>query len=146
MRAAWRCALVLIIVVSAVATAACIQSDSSDAPCPEGWDRVTEYRLYFGRGNAAGVPNAVSDADWAQFLADTVTPRFPDGLTVTDGAGQWRNDSGDILKEQTKVLTLLVWPDDTVLQRLDEISSEYERRFNQESVLLTSAPSCASFS
>ena len=146
MRAAAHCALVLIVAFSVVAAAACVQSDSSPLACPGGWDQVTEYQLYFGRSDSGGVPNAVSDEEWAQFLNDTVTPRFPDGLTVTDGAGQWRNDAGEILKERAKVLTLLVWPDDTALQRLNEIAAEYERQFDQESVLLTSTQTCASFS
>ncbi len=146
MRTDSRFALPLIVLVSAAALAACIPSDSASPACPEGWDQVTEYRLYFGRSDATGAPDAVSDQAWAKFLSDTVTPRFPDGLTVTDGAGQWRNDAGEILEEQTSVLTLLVWPDEMAPQRLNEITAEYETRFNQESVLLTSAPSCASFS
>ena len=146
MQALTRHALLIIVALSMAAMTACFQSDSSSLSCPEGWDRVTEYRLYFGRSDGAGSPDAVSDEDWARFLADTVTPRFPDGLTVTDGAGQWRDNSGQILREKSKVLTVLVWPDDTALRRLNEIAAEYERRFNQESVLLTSAPSCANFS
>ena len=114
--------------------------------CPQDWDQVTEYRLYFGRSDAAGAPGAVSDEEWAQFLADIVTPRFPDGLTVTDGVGQWRNESGQVVREKSKVLTVLVWPDNSALQRLNEISAEYESQFNQESVLLTSRQTCASFS
>lgn len=146
MQAATRHAHLIILVLTVAATTACSPSASATAACPEGWDQVTEYRLYFGRSDATGAPDAVSDEAWAQFLSHTVTPRFPDGLTVTDGAGQWRNEGGEILKEQAKVLTLLVWPDDTALKRLNEIAAEYERRFNQGSVLLTSAPSCASFS
>ena len=147
MRATTKYVLLMIVVLSATAAAACYSSPSSPtAACPEGWDQVTEYRLYFGRSDATGAPDAVSNEAWAQFLSDTVTPRFPDGLTVTDGAGQWRNDAGEILKEQAKVLILLVWPDDSALSRINEIADEYESRFNQDSVLLTSAPSCASFS
>ena len=56
--------------------------------CPEGTDSFAEYQLFFGRSNAGG--EVVSDETWAAFLADTVTPRFPDGFTVVDGAGQWR--------------------------------------------------------
>ena len=146
MPAAARYAGLMIFVLSVVAMMACSPSPSANPACPEGWDQVTEYRLYFGRSDATGAPDAVSNEAWAQFLSDTVTPRFPDGLTVTDGAGQWRNDAGEILKEQAKVLILLVWPDDSALSRINEIADEYERRFEQESVLLTSAPSCASFS
>ena len=138
--------LPMLFALIALATVSCTQPKSSTAVCPEGWDQVTEYQLYFGRSDATGNPMAVSDEAWTEFLADTITPRFPDGLTVTDGAGQWRGESGEIFREQSKVLTLLVWPDDTALQRLNEIADEYERRFNQESVLLTSAQTCASFS
>ena len=139
MPVALRHGLLSLLVFSVVAMTACSPSPSADAACPEGWDQVTEYQLYFGRSDATGNPGAVSDAAWAQFLSDTVTPRFPDGLTVTDGAGQWRNDAGEILKEQAKVLTLLVWPDDSALSRLNEIAAEYENRFDQEAVLLTSS-------
>ena len=142
------CLMVLVLAIAVVT--ACSPAEPAAEPdvaaCPEGWDRVTEYRLYFGRSDSSGSPDAVSDDDWAQFLADTVTPRFPSGLTVTDGAGQWQAGDGEILKEQSKVLTLLVWPDETAAERLDEISAEYEVRFNQESVLLTSLQTCASFS
>ena len=141
-----RCSLVFVFALSIAAFAACSSPELSTAACPDGWDQVTEYQLYFGRSDATGAPDAVSDEAWAKFLSDTVTPRFPDGLTVTDGAGQWRNDAGEILKERAKVLTLLVWPDDTALQRLNEIAAEYERQFDQESVLLTSTQTCASFS
>lgn len=146
MQAAARYSPLLTLPFLVAAMAACLQSNSPDLSCPQDWDQVTEYRLYFGRGDATGAPDAVSDEDWDQFLADTVTPRFPDGLTVTDGAGQWQNESDRILQEHSKVLTILVWPDNTALQRLNEIAAEYEHRFNQESVLLTSTQACASFS
>ncbi|MDE2778995.1 MAG: DUF3574 domain-containing protein [Chloroflexota bacterium] len=143
---ATRNTLLWILALAVAATVACVQQSEESLSCIQGWDQVTEYQVYFGRSDASGAPGAISDQDWEQFLADTVTPRFPEGLTVTDGAGQWRDESGEILREQSKVLTLLVWPDDTTLQRLDEITAEYESRFNQESVLLTSSPACASFS
>ncbi|MXY46351.1 MAG: DUF3574 domain-containing protein [Chloroflexi bacterium] len=61
--------------------------------CPDGSDRFDEYRLIFGRniGDAEGV----SDYDWRAFLPDTVTPRFPDGLSAFDAAGQRRNFQGE---------------------------------------------------
>ncbi len=33
----------------------------------------------------------LTDAEWAEFAAQTITPNFPDGFTVFDGEGQWRN-------------------------------------------------------
>ena len=146
MRNAVRLITLTIVALSIAATVACTSSDSSSVSCPESWDQVTEYRLYFGRSDATGAPDTVSEEEWAQFLAVTVTPRIPEGLTVTDGSGQWQTESGEVLKEGTKILTLLVWPDDSDEGLINEISAEYERRFNQESVLRTSAQTCASFS
>jgi hypothetical protein len=39
--------------------------------------------LYFGRSRPDG--GTVSDEEWKIFLADIVTPRFPEGLTVVHG-------------------------------------------------------------
>ena len=96
-----------------------------------------------GRSGPEG--EVVSDEAWDAFLADTVTPRFPDGLTVLDGRGQWRGSEGLIKKERSKLLVILAQPGGGKLQLIDEISDEYKRRFNQESVLQVVDEACASF-
>ena len=73
--------------LAALALLACGGED--EAPCPEGSDRYAEYQLLLGRSTSDG--GEVSEEEWLAFLADTVTPRFPDGLTVLDAAGQWRD-------------------------------------------------------
>lgn len=118
--------------------------DDGEQPCPEGSDRYAEYQLFFGRSTPDG--REVSDEQWAAFLAEVVTPRFPAGLTVLDGAGQWRDDSGTIERERSKVLWILAAPGEETLRLIDEISSEYERRHNQDSVLRIHGTACASFS
>ncbi len=76
-----------------------------------------------------------------------MTPRFPDGLTVLDGFGQWRDGSGQIRQERSKVLILYVTGDEDLLPaKIDAISAEYERQFNQESVLRVVDRVCVSFS
>ena len=97
-----------------------------------------------GRSNQDG--EVVDDAAWDAFLEDTVTPRFPDGLTVLDARGQWRDSEGKILKERSKLLVILAPPSDDGMSLIDEISDEYERRFNQESVLRVIYDVCVSFS
>ena len=126
----------------AVATAACTELEAPT--CPEGTDQFVEYQLFMGRGGPGG--EVVDDAAWDAFLEDTVTPRFPDGLTVLDGAGQWRGSEGVIEKERSKLLIILAPPGDGGMRLINEISEEYERRFNQESVLRTVNGSCVSFS
>lgn len=76
---------------------------------------------------------------------DTVTPRFPDGLTVLDGQCQWRDPEGVILKERSKLLVILAPPVDDRSRLINEVSDEYKRRFDQESVLRAVPDECVSF-
>ena len=112
-------------------------------PCPAGTERFAEYRLFFGRSRD-GV-EVVTDAQWHAFLAEEITPRFPDGLTVVDAAGQWRGPSGTIERERTKMLIVLAAPGEEGMRRTDEIAEAYKRTFGQESVLRVVGTACASF-
>ncbi len=71
---------------------------------------------------------------------------FPDGLTVLDAQGQWRDSEGLVQKERSKLLVVLTPPDGDSTLLLNEISDEYKRRFNQESVLRVVSDACVSFS
>jgi hypothetical protein len=95
--------------------------------------------LLFGRSN-------VSDFNWDRFLSAEVTPRFPDGLTVYDARGQWRNPhTGTISRERTKVVMIAMPPDPGNEARLQEIVAAYKTRFKQQSVGLILRQSCVSF-
>jgi hypothetical protein len=65
-----------------------------------------------------------------------VTPKFPDGLTLLTGEGQWRDSSGEIVEEHSYVLILLYPPNDKEANdEIEEIRQDYKRAFEQESVL-----------
>ena len=116
----------------------------ADTPaCPPGTGQFAEYRLFFGRSQ--GDQEVVSDAAWRAFLANEVTPRFPDGLTVLDAAGQWRAGSGAIVRERSKLLLILAQPGADAMRRTDEIAEAYKRAFGQSSVLRVITTACASF-
>ncbi len=134
----WICAAAALAVwMAAVAEAA-------DAPaCPHGTERFAEYSLFFGRSKDGA--EVVSDEAWSRFLAREVTPRFPDGLTVLDGAGQWRNAGGKIERERSKLLVVIASPGADSLRRTREIAEAYKRRFGQESVLRVVSTVCAAF-
>ena len=88
----------------------------------------------------------VDDAEWDTFLADTVTPRFPDGLTVLDGSGQWRGSDGQIQREASKLLIILAPIDHEQAEDLiEQVSNEYKTRFEQEAVLKTISKTCVAF-
>ena len=134
------------VILGCVALAAVAAScTGSDAPaCPDGTEPYEEYRLFMGRGGGDG--EVVDDAAWEAFLSDTVTPRFPDGLTVLDARGQWRGSSGAIQSERSKVLLVLAPPGGDAQRLIAEIADEYIRTFQQESVLRVVGDTCASFS
>ena len=128
----------------AVLAAGSVPALASDAAsCPPGTEQFSEYRLFFGRSQ--GNVEVVGEEAWRAFLADEVTPRFPDGLTVLDAAGQWREDSGGIVRERTKLLLVLAPPGGDAMQRTDEIADAYKQAFGQSSVLRVVTPACVSF-
>jgi hypothetical protein len=95
--------------------------------------------LLFGRTH-------VSETSFARFLATEVTPRFPDGFTVIDAKGQWRNpDNQKISRERSKLLMIAMPPDAGNDGRLQKIIEAYKARFKQLSVGLIVRPACVSF-
>lgn len=105
--------------------------------CRDGEQAVVIETLYFGTATPDGV---VAAADWRDFLARELTPRFPQGLTVTEADGQWRGADGRIVHEATHVLTLIgTDADDAAIRAL---AGAYRTRFRQEAVLRVRQPAC----
>ena len=98
--------------------------------------------LLFGASTPAG---PVSAEAFAAFLDASVTPRFPAGLTVLEGAGRWRAPDGRLTQEASRVV-LVVAPDDAATRAgLEAVRGEYRTRFRQESVGLVMVRGCAAF-
>jgi hypothetical protein len=106
--------------------------------------RMLVAELFFGRGTGGRAP--LSDAEWAGFAAQTITPAFPDGFTVFDGEGQWRNPrTGRIVGERTKVLLVAAERAPDLARRLTGVIDAYKARFGQQSVGVVTRDSCAAF-
>ena len=112
---------------------AAVQPPLAASPSASAPQASISDRLYFGRSIPGG--GTVSAADWAGFLRDVVTPRFPAGLTTWRAEGQWRDASGAIVQEESFVLELIHSANARSDTGIDEIIAEYKRRFRQESVL-----------
>lgn len=109
-----------------------------------GEERMLVAELFFGRGIAARAP--LSEAEWAEFAAEIIIPNFPDGFTVFDGEGQWRDPrTGRISRERTKILLVAAPPTPDLAHRLAAVIDAYKVRFHQQSVGLVTRYSCASF-
>ncbi len=98
-------------------------------------EKFIRTELYFGRSKPDG--STVTDDEWAKFLTEVVTPRFPDGFTVLEGYGQFRDASGKIVKEKSLVLVLFYSSKlrKPTSQKVDEIRAAYKKEFQQQSVL-----------
>lgn len=95
-------------------------------------------RLYFGRSIPGG--GEVTEAQWAAFVADTITPRFPAGFTIWRSTGNWRGDDGVVVQEAAMVFEVCHFGDAAADRALAEIADTYIRRFNQEAVLRVRTP------
>lgn len=97
--------------------------------------------LYFGLSLPKG--GEVSEKQWQGFLADTVSPRFPDGLTVVSAIGQWRDPKSKSVKpssEKTRIVILVRADTPAADKAVAEIKAIYLKRFHQISVLQTDQP------
>lgn len=110
-------------------------------PCKGDERLAVQELLYFGTETPAGY---VTTEAWTQFLSETVTPRFPEGLSTWQASGQWRSVSGKIIREPSYVLSL-VHPDDAAPSKaVQEIITSYKTRFKQEAVLRVKSHTCMS--
>ena len=122
---------------------ACAASGSAPE-CADGAFPMARLELYFGTQRPGGAP--VTDAEWAAFLDQEVTPRFPDGLTVLEGNGQWRDSKGVVTRESSTLLIVLYEPTAGKDSAIEDIRAAYKDRFDQESVLRVDAGTqCVSF-
>ena len=95
--------------------------------------------LFFGTARPDGV---VTEEEFRKFIDIEVTRRFPDGLTVLKGDGQFRGQDNVIIKEASFVLILL-YPyegSEKSSQRIQRIRDLYKEQFDQESVLRVDDP------
>jgi Protein of unknown function (DUF3574) len=98
--------------------------------------------LYFGGAYPGGV---VTVEQWQGFIDSVVTPRFPEGLTVWQAAGQYRTHAGEIQHEPTWVLQLIHADAAPAQVAIHEIRTAYRKQFAQESVLRAHSMGCVSF-
>ena len=122
-------------------------SDSTNAQtpaCRAGQMPREVAELLFGRkiGDRLGV----SATQWGRFVDREISPRFPDGLTVFDAKGEWRDAvRKTTVHEPSKVVEIVLpgKPDDG--EQLDQIVQAYKQRFRQQSVGIVIRGACVSF-
>lgn len=119
-----------------------LQGDAS-RPAQAQWVRT---ELYFSVGPLEGKEGVISPARWREFLDSEVTPRFPDGFSVLDAYGQWR-DHGAREPERlgTKVIVIIHENDARHDKDIEAIRLAFKRITGDLSVLRLSQPAAVSF-
>lgn len=102
---------------------------------------MLKVELYFGM--SVDGHHAVSDREWARFLAQELTARFP-GLTVLDARGAWRKDQHE-MREHSKLVIVVTKDGAVTHNQIAEVTEAYKRRFHQTSVGIVAQPVCAVF-
>ena len=122
------------------------QADTASAQllsCSSPQKQMMEIDLLFGRN--IGGKLGVTDKRWTAFLAREVTPRFPDGLTVFDAYGQWRDEKRKTIAREPSKVVRIITTDAEAQAKIDAIVEAYKRRFRQQSVGVAMRPACVSF-
>lgn len=75
--------------------------------CSDPQRPMLEIDLMFGRNIEGEV--GVSEEQWTDFVASEISPRFPQGQSVDDALGQWRDgETNAIVKEPSKDVQIIV--------------------------------------
>jgi hypothetical protein len=100
--------------------------------------------MMFGR--KIGDRIAVTNSAWTRFVDREITPRFPDGLSVVDAAGQWLDpDRKRVVREPSKIVTIVLRDSEKGQNEIGAIAEAYKKQFKQQSVGVIVRGACVSF-
>lgn len=112
--------------------------------CPYPAKTMIAAQLFFGRDIPGREP--VTEAEWSEFVSQTLARQFPDGFTVLDGAGNWRDGkTGKVISEPSKIVLIAAGSAPDMDRRLDAVIAAYRGRFQQQAVGMLRSTACGAF-
>lgn len=112
-------------------------------PAAQG-DPLIAYELFFGRSITGG--GEVTDGAWGDFVTRVVTPNLPNGYTVFNAVGAWRDPAnGTTVHERTKVVLAALPDTPDSAGAIGRIRQAYAAQFHQSAVGMTAMPVCGAF-
>ena len=128
-------AVSLMLLVAAPAGAKCLLAKQKP---------MTEVQLLFGRDIPGG--GTVGDDDWSKYVNEVIAEAFPDGFTVSDAEGAWRDaKTGAAVHEKSKIVFIEAGASPELAGRLERVADVYRRRFHQDAVGIVTREVCAAF-
>ena len=126
-----------------IAIGSAMHGDQAHPALARGW---VDTHLYFGLGPADQPQQGVGEQAWREFLDREVTPRFPDGLSVIDVHGQWRDVRQSGPERLRSKLLVIDYPDTPANRaKVEAIRAAWKRRTGDQSVLRVTRPADVSF-
>jgi hypothetical protein len=105
---------------------------------------MVETQLFFGLSKPNG--GTVSERAWQAFVSTEIAPRFPEGFSVLDGAGFWRDAAtAKTISEKSKVVVRMHAGGATADDAIGAIVAAYKTQFQQDAVMRVDRPVCAQF-
>lgn len=106
--------------------------------CPSGQTAIQTAQLFLG----AKPPARLADKDLRAFVDQEIAPRFPDGVTVVDGGGQWKGPDDRMMRDAAKVVLVVLPARGNPHVPVEAVRTAYRDRFKQETVVVTPPPAC----
>ena len=133
----------LAVLILSLSCTACVATQAPSSACRLGAPLV-ETQLFFGTSKPDG--GIVSANDWQAFVTAEIAPRFPEGFSVLDGAGYWRDAAtAKTISEKSKVVVRMHDEGPGADAAIEAIIGAYKARFHQDAVLRVDRPVCAQF-
>lgn len=124
------------------ATASATPAWAGGSACAAPLKPMLRTELFFGR--TIGDRFGVTDRLWQSFVDRELTPRFPNGFTITDARGQWREED-TVMREASKVVIIVTADNADARQRIAAVTGVYVKQFRQKSVGMVAQAVCAAF-
>jgi hypothetical protein len=140
MKTAWRPGVVLTAALWVGYAAA-----AEPAACPfAGQKPMMAVQMFMGMRMQNG--GVVTAEQWDGFLRQTVTPLFPDGLTVYATYGQWRDQkTGALTREPSRVLLINGTDGPELRSHVTQVAEAWKKQFDQQSVGIQTSTACTVF-
>lgn len=106
--------------------------------CPAGQAPLRTAQLFLG----AGAPVAPGDRDLRRFVDQEITPRFPDGVTVVDGGGQWKGSANRMIRQASKVVLVVLPAGGDSQGKVEAVRTAYRSKFRQDPPVVLPPPTC----
>ena len=108
------------------------------ANCPYSETEWRETKLFMGLSRSGGA--AVSRREWDQFVTDHFVAGFPNGFTIVETTGYWRDENTEAtVYENGKQIIILHEATRDNETMINAIAEKYRSRFDQQSVLISSS-------